>query len=94
MTFTNGEVVRLDADWTVMVFQASGHSWGHLSLYDTRNSVLFAGDAVQHASYRGLDGTVVLTRTYLRVDLYLNTIRQFERLSPSRAIAIKKKGLA
>ncbi len=78
MTFSGGEVIRLEKDWIVEVLHVPGHSRGHLALFDHRNRAIYAGDAIHGAGYPSFRGELVLCPTYEDPDAYLKTIRHLE----------------
>jgi glyoxylase-like metal-dependent hydrolase (beta-lactamase superfamily II) len=79
-TWTGGETIRLDSDWTVEIHHTPGHSLGHLTIYDGRSRLALTGDAVQGAVYLNRAGQPALCPTYTDVDAYLGTIRYLRHL--------------
>lgn len=80
LTWRGGEILRLGRDWLLEIHHTPGHSFGHLTLFDTRHRIAFTGDAVQGSVYRDTEGRPALCPTYLYVDQYLQTIRYLENL--------------
>ena len=78
LTFTGGEILRLDRDRIFEIWHLPGHSHGHLGVYDRAQEALFYGDAIQGAGYKALAGGWALCPTYLYVEPYLQTIRTIE----------------
>jgi glyoxylase-like metal-dependent hydrolase (beta-lactamase superfamily II) len=80
LTFRGGERLRIGPDWDLEILSLPGHSKGHLGLLDHKHRVLFGGDAIQGALYRGTDGQPALCPTYLYPESYLLTNQFIEHL--------------
>jgi len=80
LTFSGGETIRVDDDWTLEVLHVPGHSRGHLALYDTKNKTAFVGDAIHGRGCPKAEGGMAIPVTYYYVDTYLSTLRYFESL--------------
>jgi len=80
LTFSGGETIRVDDDWTLEVLHVPGHSRGHLTLYDTKNKTAFVGDAIHGRGCPKAEGGMAIPVTYYYVDTYLSTLRYFESL--------------
>ncbi len=80
LTLRGGERIRLSSDWEVEVLHLPGHSKGHLGILDTRNRVLFGGDAIQGSVYLDVTGKPALCPTYLYPESYLQTCQLIEHL--------------
>lgn len=78
--FTGGEKLRLSDDWELEVLHVPGHSAGHLALYDARHRAAFVGDAIHGRGCPKAAGGMAIPVTYYRVEIYLSTLRYFERL--------------
>jgi glyoxylase-like metal-dependent hydrolase (beta-lactamase superfamily II) len=87
LTFRGGERIRLAPDWEVEVLHLPGHSKGHLGILDTRNRVLFGGDAIQGSVYLDVTGKPALCPTYLYPDSYLQTCQLIEHLDISQYVS-------
>jgi glyoxylase-like metal-dependent hydrolase (beta-lactamase superfamily II) len=74
LTLMGGETIRLGEDWSVQVWHTPGHSVGHLSLYDAKNSVAIIADAVLGNCVPKRDGASALPPTYRYPETYLSTI--------------------
>lgn len=82
-TFTGGERIRLSDDWSVELLNLSGHSKGHLGVFDPRSKTAVTQDAVHGADYPFADGRPwALMPTYYYIEPYLDTIEKLRRLSP------------
>jgi glyoxylase-like metal-dependent hydrolase (beta-lactamase superfamily II) len=80
LTFSGGETIRIDDDWTLEVLHVPGHSRGHLALYDRKNKTAFVGDAIHGRGCPKAEGGMAIPVTYYYVDTYLSTLRYFESL--------------
>jgi glyoxylase-like metal-dependent hydrolase (beta-lactamase superfamily II) len=80
VTFTGGEKILLDDDWSLEVLHVPGHSHGHLALYDARAKTAFVGDAVHGRGCPKAEGGMAIPVTYYYVDTYLSTLRYLESL--------------
>lgn len=78
--FSGGESIRLGDDWELEVLHVPGHSNGHLALYDARHKTAFVGDAIHGRGCPNADGSMGIPVTYYFVDVYLSTLRYFEKL--------------
>jgi glyoxylase-like metal-dependent hydrolase (beta-lactamase superfamily II) len=77
-----GETVRLGADWSVEIRHTPGHTRGHVSVIDPRNSVAIIADAALSDALYTRDGKSAFPPTYRFVEDYLRTARNLLNLSP------------
>ena len=80
LTFSGGETIRVDDDWTLDVLHVPGHSRGHLALYDSKNKTAFVGDAIHGRGCPRAEGGMAIPVTYYYVDAYLSTLRYIQSL--------------
>lgn len=80
VTFSGGEKIRLDNDWSLDVLHVPGHSRGHLALYDRYHKAAFVSDAIHGRGCPKAAGGMGIPVTYYYVDIYLSTLRYFEAL--------------
>lgn len=80
ITFSGGETIALGDNWRLDVLHVPGHSRGHLAFYDRRNRAAFVGDAIHGRGCPKASGEMAIPVTYYNVDVYLSTLRYFERL--------------
>lgn len=80
LTLKGGERIRLSSDWEIEILHLPGHSAGHVGALDSKNHVLFAGDAIQGSFIPDISGRPALPPSYMYVDLYLSTIAAIEKL--------------
>jgi glyoxylase-like metal-dependent hydrolase (beta-lactamase superfamily II) len=78
--FSGGERIRLRDDWELEILHVPGHSHGHLALYDAKHGAAFVGDAIHGRGCPKAAGGMAIPVTYYYVDIYLSTLRYFERL--------------
>ena len=78
--FSGGEVIRLRDGWHLEVLHVPGHSHGHLALYDPLHKTAFVGDAIHGRGCPFATGGMAIPVTYYYIDIYLSTLRYFERL--------------
>lgn len=81
LCFSGGERIRLSDEWSLEVLHVPGHSHGHLALYDEKNRAAFVGDAIHGRGCPKATGGMAIPVTYYYVDIYLSTLRYFERLA-------------
>ncbi|HLA80867.1 MAG TPA: MBL fold metallo-hydrolase [Thermoleophilia bacterium] len=75
LTFVGGETIRLGRDWSLQVYASPGHTDGHLSVFDTKNKIIFSSDAIQGTACLGIDGKPNLCPVYVSVESYEQTLR-------------------
>ena len=80
VTFSGGESICLEDDWTLDVLHVPGHSRGHLALYDRAHKAAFVSDALHGRGCPKAAGGMGIPVTYYYVDIYLSTLRYFETL--------------
>jgi glyoxylase-like metal-dependent hydrolase (beta-lactamase superfamily II) len=81
LTFSGGERISLDNDWSLEVLHVPGHSAGHLAFYDRAHRAAFVGDAIHGRGCPKAMGGMAIPVTYYQVDIYLSTLRYFESLA-------------
>ncbi len=81
LCFSGSETIRLGDDWALEVLHVPGHSHGHLALYDAKHKAAFVGDAIHGRGCPKSTGGLAIPVTYYSVDIYLSTLRYFERLA-------------
>ena len=80
LCFTGGEIIRLRDGWNLEILHVPGHSHGHLAVYDPLNKTAFVGDAIHGRGCPYATGGMAIPVTYYYIDIYLSTLRYFERL--------------
>lgn len=80
LCYSGGEQIRLGDDWWLEVLHVPGHSRGHLALYDPKHKAAFVGDAIHGRGCPKAAGGLAIPVTYYDVDVYLSTLRYFEKL--------------
>ncbi len=73
------ETIELAPGWKLRVWHVPGHSAGHLTIFDEKNSAAFTSDAVHAEGCPTATGSMSFSPTYYAVDAYLATIRFLER---------------
>jgi glyoxylase-like metal-dependent hydrolase (beta-lactamase superfamily II) len=79
VVLAGGERLRLGPDHVVEVVHTPGHSRGHLSVIDRRNSAAVIADATLSDGIPLLDGAPGVPPTYRFVDTYLATTALLEQ---------------
>ena len=72
--------MNLSDEWGLEVLHVPGHSRGHLAVYDAKYKAVFVSDAIHGRGCPDAEGKLALPVTYYQVDLYLSTLRHFEKL--------------
>ena len=80
---TGGERLRLADDWTIDLVHTPGHSWGSLSVWDSRSRTIVIGDAVLGRGLLTTEGEPAFPPTYRYVDDYRTTIDRLMSLDIS-----------
>ncbi|MBM4436131.1 MAG: MBL fold metallo-hydrolase, partial [Actinobacteria bacterium] len=83
LTCAGGETLRPARDWVLEIHLTPGLTHGHLSVYDTKQRILFASDALQGAQCFGIDGTPNLCPVFVAADVYQMTLRAVAGLRPA-----------
>jgi len=77
-----GETIQLGAGVSWEVLHTPGHSAGHLALWDSRQRVLIAQDAVLWRGVPDRDGQLPSPPPYYDVESYVETLRRLRELRP------------
>jgi len=66
----------------MIVIDASGHSPGHIALFEQRNGLLFTGDSVQGAGIGHVNANVALPPLYEDHDAYISSLERMLDIDP------------
>lgn len=78
-----GETIELSEVWSVTLLHTPGHTPGHLSVWDPRHRVVFAGDAILGRGVTSLAGVLDSPPPYFDADDYLNSVAKVKALRPA-----------
>ncbi len=80
VTYHGGELISIEDGWELEIVSTPGHSPGHISVYDRRHRVLYAGDAVHGGYYPDVSGAPLLPPNYVDLSAYRATIAKLRKL--------------
>jgi glyoxylase-like metal-dependent hydrolase (beta-lactamase superfamily II) len=81
-----GETLRLGPDWRVEIMHLSGHTPGHLGLWDPKNGAAIIIDAALETGIYDREGNRLLPPRYFDAAGYQRTIRRLQALRPEHLL--------
>lgn len=82
-----GETLDLGGGWSITLLHTPGHTPGHLSVWDARNSAVYLGDALLGRGVIALDGHLASPPPYFDVGDYRRSVATIRALRPRTLLA-------